>query len=656
MLELTARQRRTLESACDTLIPSIESDGDPHGFWRRKGTDFPTADIVLELISGQPPEKQQQFRQLLDLLESPVANLIWGRRFRPFWQLKGRQQERILRRWSTSRLATMRSGFAALKKLCLFAYYGFARDGGNPAWEAIGYPGPIGSPVSPHPPLRPLPVDGPLSLSCQVLVIGSGAGGGVVAGELARSGKDVIVIEKGPYLPESQFDRVEGSMLSRLYEGRAAAASEDGSISLLAGSCLGGGTLVNWAGSLRTPDYILEEWAKDHDLPSFLEDSYQESMDAVCQAIGVKAEGWEHNAQNQALWDGSIQLGHRVGRIPRNVAGCPNSSHPDCGFCGFGCSSGGKQSTQTTYLRQAADHGARFLVDCEVEKILVESGRASGALAYGLDEQGQRCEIRIRADQVAVCAGSLHTPALLKRSGLSNEHIGRHLHLHPTSAVGGFYPHAIESWYGPTMTVVNDEFARLDGNFGFKLETPLVHAGSYAAAVPWVSGRQHKQLMLEAKRAAHFIVLTRDRYSGEVASDGNGRPVVKYRLHPYDLKHLLRGLIEMGRIHFEAGAESIGFPHYSNRVCRNRDELEKAAGEIESWNWDPNRFSLFSAHQMSTCRMAGSPQDGVVSPQGESFEVQGLFLADGSVLPRCSGVNPMLTIMSVAHWIAQGMK
>ncbi|HSR52549.1 MAG TPA: GMC family oxidoreductase N-terminal domain-containing protein [Acidobacteriota bacterium] len=659
-MRLTSRQKDLLKAVCSTLAPSVASaeDGEVGDFWRRSAGDLPVDELIVESIGAQRPRVQRDFRRLLGWLGSPLLGLTWGGPLKPFDMLDADQRQALFRSWSSSRFNSLRQGFASLRKLALYGFYGICDEkGGNPSWKAIGYPGPHlnSSAQRPHG-IASLPVESDLELRCQALIIGSGAGGGVVAGELARAGLDVIVAEKGGNYDETDFNNHEVDMVNRLYEGRGIVTSHDGGIGLLAGSCLGGGTTVNWAGSFRTPAYILEEWARLYQLPEVLQSGFQDSMDAVCKTLGVTTAGPRHNPQNQALWDASLKRGDEVEVIARNIRGCPQPDGLECGYCGLGCRLGSKQSVLRTYLREAHQLGARVLCDTTLERVLVESGRAVGAEGRCRGADGRLHRVCILADRVVLAAGSIHSPALLRRSGLENRWIGRNLYLHPTVGVTGFYPRPIRSWWGPMMSVVNNSFIHLDGAYGFKLETPPVHPAFGAAPYPWVSGEDHKQLMLKSERAAHFIVLTRDRHGGRVTLDREGYPVVRYRLHSYDRAHMLRGLAEAADLHWEAGAESVLFHHNGNYRFSSRRAFRQEIGRIASWGWEPNRHSLFSAHQMSTCRMAGSSSLGAVRPSGRCWEVENLYVADASALPKCSGVNPMLTIMALAHHTAQSIK
>jgi choline dehydrogenase-like flavoprotein len=256
-----------------------------------------------------------------------------------------------------------------------------------------------------------------------------------------------------------------------------------------------------------------------------------------------------------------------------------------------------------------------------------------------------------------VAAGSVHSPALLMRSGLSHDEIGRNLFLHPVIPVTAYYDRLMEPWYGPMMSAYSDQFTRLDGNFGYKLETPPVHAGLMGMVTPWVSGEQYKHDMLKAAYAGTFIVITRDKFGGSIKLDKQKRPRIAYRINPYDRKHLLHGVQQAFRVHAAAGARRIVLMHNDmESIDPRKSDLEEFIQSIPGKSWAPNRYNLFSAHQMGTCRMGGGRLRHPVKPDGETREVRNLYVADASAFPSASGANPMLTIQALAYYIAQGLK
>jgi choline dehydrogenase-like flavoprotein len=376
----------------------------------------------------------------------------------------------------------------------------------------------------------------------------------------------------------------------------------------------------------------------------------------------VNTDHPQHNGQNAALRDGSARLGQTTRLIPRNEKGLTAG---DAHFMGLGYSSLGdahslKQGTLNTYLPLAFAHGARLLPDTRVERVTIAAGRATGAEAVHTTAASQAVRITVRARRVVVAGGALQTPALLLRSGLRHPHLGRHLHLHPTVIVAAKYPRPMHSWHGPSMSIVNDTFARLPGsNFGAKLETPPTHPGLLSMVLPWLSGQQHRDMMAHADHLGSFIVLTRDRDGGRVSIDKHGMPLIDYTLSAFDRATMLTGARAAAEIHVAAGAHTVYLPHGSLPTLRatsgtlHNPELLASLAQL---SWRPGRFGLFSAHQMSTCRLGGQAATHPLRPTGETVEVRDLYVADGAAFPACSGVNPMLTIMALAHYIAQELK
>ena len=278
-------------------------------------------------------------------------------------------------------------------------------------------------------------------------------------------------------------------------------------------------------------------------------------------------------------------------------------------------------------------------------------------------ETGKTHSVTVRAKTVIVAAGAIHSPAVLLRSGLNNPHIGRHLKLHPVSTVSGIYPEKVYSWQGVMQSAYSNEFAYLDGNYGYKLEVPPAHPGIIGTSTPWYSPREYRDQMLQLANIATFIVLTRDKGEGSITLDKYGEPVIDYVVSVYDRQHLRHGLRMAARAHFAAGATAVTTTH------NKRTRLDRPAdGEISEQQWrafdrqveqhgmDPNRVMMFTAHQMGTCRMGADPKNAVVDGNHEVYGVKGLFVCDGSVFPSASGVNPMLSIMGLAHRASQYIK
>jgi choline dehydrogenase-like flavoprotein len=661
---LTSDEFSVLEAVCDTLLPSLEPLGGSSeivaAYYRRSARDLNVAHLVAETVSYENEQAKADFRRLLALLSSPAAGLLLAGNPRPFKALPQEKREKYLIAMANSPIGQLRQGYQSIKRLAGFDFFA-APDatGVNPNWAAIDYTAPAPPPADASQPLKPLKITEDTTVEADVVIIGSGAGGGVVAGELAMAGKSVVVLEKGGYNNEANFTLQEAQAAPELYLKRGTLTSKDLGIIVLAGSTLGGGTVVNWMTSFRTPGEILEEWAWDSGISDFTGADLQASFEAVEQRISVTSVS-SHNRQNQLLFDGCKELGYHAGELRNNAIGCEQR----CGFCGFGCRYGCKQSTLKTYLQDAYDHGARIIVRCSAEKVLIENGRAAGVQATAIDtETGQTHRVTVRARAVIVAAGAVHSPAVLLRSGLENPHVGRHLHLHPVTSVSGIYPDKVYSWQGVMQSAYSNQFGHLDGNYGYKLEVPPAHPGLIGSSTPWYSPREYRDQVLRVANIATFIILTRDKGEGTITIDRDGEPVIDYVVSVYDRNHLMHGVRQAARIHFAAGATSIVTLH-NKRTRLDRPEggtvseqqFREFDRQVERHGMGVNRIIMFTAHQMGTCRMGADPKNAVVDGNHEVYGVKGLFVCDGSVFPGASGVNPMLSIMGLAHRSSQYIK
>ncbi|HYP47126.1 MAG TPA: GMC family oxidoreductase N-terminal domain-containing protein, partial [Thermoleophilaceae bacterium] len=516
-LQLSARQRGALEAICDTFAPGGE------GLPSASELGVPEALLGAAAMNPRATERKQ-FAQLLGLWDKPGLTALGGGGFTRFSELPLEKREKVLLSWRDSRLPQRRATFEALRKGTLLMHYMLHDEqGGSAVFEQIGYPGAIGAPDEPPPKrIRPLEVSGDTVLDCDVCVVGSGAGGGTAAAVLAAAGLDVVVLEAGGYFSEEDFDGDQLSGFANLYLQGGGMATHDQSVGLLAGACLGGGTLVNFAYCFRTPDDVREEWA-GLGVPAFASDEYTRSLDAVWERLGVNEEHNTPSSRDQTLHRGLTELGWHVDSIPRTVAGCQEEV---CGYCGWGCPLGAKQSTMKTWLQDAHDKGARVLVGTRAERVLAAGGAARGVQAR--TAQGERVTVRSRA-VVAAC-GAIQTPPLLKRSGLANQSVGRHLRLHPAAGIWGVFDEELRPWEGMTGTVYSDEHRYLEGGYGVKYEHIPCHPYLYVAYGPWSGGRAFADYRRAMSHTMPVGILMRDHGGGEVRVGRDGEPEVRYRL------------------------------------------------------------------------------------------------------------------------------
>lgn len=658
---LDARRRATLDRLCHTLVPA---DPDAPG-GLSAGAD--TTDLVhwLEIGFARVMERGQrsQFAIFLSLIETAAFNRLTAGIGKPLAAMTDEQRAHVLRCWAVSPLPLIRGTFQSIKRLALFLHYTLPGDApSNPAYAALRYAPPTPPPPTDPPPIRPLVITGDTTLTCDALIIGSGAGGGLIAARLTAAGLDVIVVEKGAYFRDADFHGRELASTETLFEKYGALTTADLHLTILAGSTLGGGTTVNWAASLRTPDDVRHEWAQ-HGFTGADGAGFTASLDRVCARLAVTIPTAD-NAQNCALHDGCTALGYDLDFIPRNAPDCADAAgQPRCGFCNYGCAHGSKRGGLKTYLLDAHRRGARILVQATADRIVIERGRALGA-QLTVRHGDAEAAVTVRAGRVIVCAGALHTPALLLRSGIDGAQVGRNLHLHPATVTYGMFDQPILGWQGAPMTRISRQFVNLDGaGYGVRLETAPIHPGIAALSIPWGSARQHRSVMATLPHLANVLVLTRDRFGGRVRVDRRGQPVIAYTLHPHDAAHVRRGILEGLKVHRAAGAHTQSTPHTPELIYKTQPDadgrgrwpsFEAFLAAAEAAPLIPHRYALFSAHQMSSCRVGSSPATGVVDPTGRVYGVEGLYVADGSILPTASGVNPMISILAAVDFASSG--
>src|SRR4051794_14959607 len=455
-MPLTDDQRATLRAVCDTVVPSIERTPDPHGFWARKATDIGVDQAFEQTLETMPPENQAGLAQLLDGLDQ-----------QGFAKQSQLSREQLLK--NVSLLGPdAAAGVGALVGLTLFLYYGMPVDpqtGQNPNWATLGYPGPTVAPPQTPKPFKPLTPAADETLEADAVVVGSGAGGATIAATLAKQGLKVLVVEQGAYYNEADFAQLELKAYQEMYWRGGPTPTGDMNVTLLAGATLGGGTVINWTNSLKTKPWVREQWAREHGLEGVDGPDFDRHLDTVCARLNVNDACSDFNKTHQKMQQGAEALGWSYKTILRNTD--PATYDPaTAAYIGFGDVTGSKQSTQKTWLKDALDHGAEFIVDTFVEKILVENGRAAGVTGVGPNGP-----VTIRAPRVVIAAGALESPGILLRSGIGGPAAGDYLRLHPAWAFLGSYGEGIGGWGGTPQSGPGDEVAQVEGGYGFLLES-----------------------------------------------------------------------------------------------------------------------------------------------------------------------------------------
>ena len=645
--QLTDSQRAVLRALADTVVPSLQRDEDPTGFWAASGSDLGADVGVAHVLAGLPDEQRTGLLSLLDGLH--VLGFATGSQ---------RSREQLMRNVALMGAAPA-AGMNALTSLTTALAY-CAPDpttGVNPTWKAFGYDGP--PKVSPGGG-EPLPLFVPEGsdqvLEADACIVGSGAGGGLIAGVLADAGLNVVVLEAGPSRNESDFLGYELPAFQDMFWRGGVNTTADMNVSMLAAATLGGGPTVNWSNCLRTPEWVRDHWAGEFGLKDVATPDFDEHIDAVWARLGVNDRCSDLNGPHLRMRDGAEALGWSFTTLSRNAD--PSVYSPEsAGHIGFGDRSGAKLDVRRTYLRDAVEAGGRVIANCAAERVLVEGGRAAGVAATYTDPQtGARTALTVKAPQVVVACGSLESPALLLRSGIGGPAVGRYLHLHPVVAFLGIYPEETNPWWGAPMTAMVDEFANIEDGYGFLIQNAQWAPSIIAAGIARASGAEHKETIARLGNAAWLIGIPRDRGHGSVTIDDNGNAVVNYALtDEVDIRVARASIEKQIRLHHAAGAEQIvPFAPISLR-WRRGDDLEAFIAEMHKIPLRAGGMRIFSAHQMSSCRMGTDPETSVANPSGELHDTPGVYVGDASAMPTASGANPMISAMSLAHRTAEAI-
>jgi len=482
-----------------------------------------------------------------------------------------------------------------------------------------------------------------LDLRADVCVVGSGAGGSVIAKKAAERGLKVVVLEEGGFYTKEDFDQLERDMLPKLYKQGTGQATADGFVSVLQGRCVGGTTVVNYLCCFRTPGRVLGEWA-ERGVQGMSPADMKPHLDEVWDMLSIqKMPENMLNPNNRLLKIGAERLGWKGDTFWRNQIGCWGS-----GFCAEGCAYDAKQSALLTYLHEAVIRGADVYAGARVERITLEGGRATGVegIVWDPETDTPRGRLRVKADVTVVSCGSINTPELLLRSNVGGPMVGKSLYLHPVPIVWALFDREIHNYYGIKQGYYIDEFSDvfhddLDG--GYVLEGVGAQPGLGAVGMNHY-GTWHRERMKEHHKLALVGVLVRDRDGGTVSLDKDGRRRIEYWPSRRDLQKCAEGMKHAAEVYLAAGAKEVYTCHAKGTVIRSTGDLAL----IDQRSMAPGEMFLFSAHQMGTCRMGEDPETSVVNSNGRVHTTKNLLIADASAFPTPSGVNPQVTVYAVA--------
>jgi choline dehydrogenase-like flavoprotein len=497
------------------------------------------------------------------------------------------------------------------------------------------------------------------SMHADVVIVGSGAGGGISAEILARSGLSVIVVEEGGLKSSRDFHMREAEAYPALYQESAARKTRDKGVTILQGRTVGGSTTVNWTSSFRTPPETLAWWRRHYALPEATPEALAPWFEMVERRLQIGDWQAAPNENNDILRRGAQQLGIPVGFIRRNVKGCWN-----LGYCGMGCPTNAKQSMLVTTIPAALDHGATLVTQARAQRFLIRGGRVEELLCHALAADGLRPSgrtLRLRARHYVVAGGAINSPALLLRSNAPDPSgmLGKRTFLHPSVISAAFFSQRVEPWAGAPQSVYSDHFlhtAPIDGPLGYKLEAPPMHPVLLATVVSGF-GPAHAALMREYPHMNGMLALLRDGFhggsaGGSVGLRADGSPELDYPLDEVFWEGARRGLLSMAEIQFAAGARAVHPVHEGARAYASWQEARRAIAAL------PQRLHqtrVASAHVMGGCAMSGDERLGVTDALGRYRGLDNLSVHDGSLFPTSIGANPQLSIYGLSARLASGL-
>ncbi|MEZ4458291.1 MAG: GMC family oxidoreductase [bacterium] len=477
----------------------------------------------------------------------------------------------------------------------------------------------------------------PIELKCDVVIVGCGPGGLTTAAKLSEAGLSVVMLEGGDFWKKGSFNRKQSWALKNLYQDAGSRIMQGNVfIPVASGRGVGGGTLVNSGISFRTPDYVLDEWTSRWGLDHWKDrETLFREVEEVIGPAPTRADIAGENS-NVAMRGFAKMDGVKHAYMPRNTPGCVG-----CGTCQTGCPSSGKASADVTWLPRALRRGTRVFTNTLVDKILVSNGRATGVSGRMVDPETQKtlAPMTITAERVVLSAGAINTPMLLQRNGLANSsgQVGKNLHVHPGCGATAAMETEVRIWSGASQGY----YAHHPEDREILAETFTAPPEAFFAQIG-TPGHDAAAFFQNLKYLAACGFLIRDHSSGTVTAGESGPPTIHYSISAEDQKKFMRGIEFVTEMFFAAGSRRVR-PLVSN------------AKFFTSWNEakqfirgtsDVANLLVYASHPMSTCRMGDDPTQCVVRPDGRTYDVENLYIADSSTHPTALGVNPQMTIMA----------
>ena len=496
--------------------------------------------------------------------------------------------------------------------------------------------------VSHQEPVGPVLVD-----AC---VIGSGPSGATAAWELALAGREVLVLEEGGDLTGSALTGRDGAMYDQLYMDRGGRATEDMGMSVLQGRALGGGSVINECDVVPVSDGVLRYWQARFGLGDLGPEQIAPFRDRALKDLSASLPRDDlFNENNRILQRGAAQLGWRGEVMLHNRVGCVG-----LGLCLLGCPLDRKRNARFVAIPAAQEAGARFFTRARATRISGAGGEIKTIEVQRLDGRGYRVQgaLEVRARTVVLAANAVASAQLLLRSGLGNDHVGRHLSLQPQLPILGRFGHQVRLFRGAPQSYAVTEFERPasadHGLGGFRIEGIGSTPGLFGSMLP-TFGEEGRAEMMDFSRLAAALLLTPDEGTGQVHAEASGRVRIEYALDGEQKGRLRDAVRAATRLYLAAGAQEVLVPSVPSVRFRSEKDLR----QVDQLSFAPASVALISAHQQGTVRMAPSEKDGGADPGGQVYGTRGVYVLDGSGFPSSVSSHTMAPNITFARYLAR---
>ena len=493
-------------------------------------------------------------------------------------------------------------------------------------------------------------IESSITVEADVIIVGTGAGGGVSAEVLSQAGLKVVMVEEGGLYTSDDFNLDELEAYSSLYQEGAGRTTKDGAISIFQGRAVGGSTVVNWTSSFRTPDPTLAHWQKEHNLKGFSSEEMAPYFAQMEKRLNVSKWAMPPNANNDILKLGCQAKDWTWAVIPRNVNGCW-----DLGYCGVGCPTNAKQSMLVTTVPEALKNGSELYYRCSAERIIFSEHKAEAVECLAISSDGKTptgVKITFKAPNIVLSGGAINNPGLLMRSNAPDPHerIGKRTTIHPVNASLAQMSDEVNPFHGAPQSIYSDHFQwQTEGDIGFKLEVPPMQP-AMSGQIVGLHGFKLLDTMKMLPNLQSTISLIRDGFheesqGGSIELDKGGRPVLDYPVSDYLWAGLRKAHHKMAELQFAAGAKKVMPLHHDAQFYSSLNECKKA---IDNLPQELHRHRLLTAHLMGGCTMGEDVTQSVINSEGRFHHSDNLHIIDGSAFPTSIGANPQLSIYGLA--------